>query len=38
MQVLAEARRIIDILDREDAQRRRVANANSDAFAAATAL
>lgn len=38
MQVLAEARRIVNILDREDGQRRRVANADSNAFAAATAL
>lgn len=38
MQVLAEARRIVDIMDREDGQRRRTANSDSRAFAAATAL
>ena len=37
-QVLAEARRVVNTLDREDAQRRRAASANSTEFLAATAL
>jgi hypothetical protein len=38
VQVLADAQRIIDIMDREDAQRLRAAYSDSKAFAAATAL